>query len=316
MIVEIDDRLVAEVDAVERAHPVALVRPWTNEQPLIIANVLRFALGSHSFVVHPGAGEVHIPPAGDVEGGHGDLRPGIHVGTTSPEIIKIRMLHHLVPPGIVVAGDVRERRNGHCFEEVLHFVERDSRSSGREGTTPHPGHPLAHRDQKTAVADWLVVEGVGWGNDRHDCLQSLGRVSGSEPLGLTDVRSSPHADIAVAPLLLIDPLDGVEAVGAIVAIGKEHTVGVIAAPGVLNGDDIPALRQLLKKWGSAPDLVIGRADKHDRIRAVIDRANQVHRQHDAITHWRQHVMYQAGFVRARGEIIGGKNLCWWKFDRH
>jgi hypothetical protein len=82
---------------------------------------------------------------------------------------------------------------------------------------------------------------------RRDRLEQRVAGEGRLPLHLAEVGSASHAHIAVAPLLLADPLQGVVAVVRLVIPGHEFSLGVVSAAHVLGDIDIAILRPVETK---------------------------------------------------------------------
>ena len=78
------------------------------------------------------------------------------------------------------------------------------------------------------------------GNHRDEVRRLVQR---GEPLNATEIRTAQRADFAIAPALRRDPFDGIVAVAAIVAIGREHAVRITAPAHVHPHDGVAVLRE-------------------------------------------------------------------------
>ena len=301
--------MLAEVDAVAAAVVVDPVRPRTDHELLAVARIGRRALALHVLEVERRAGEVHVPPARDVERGRRDLRPVV-VGALLPEVVERGVLHQLGPPRARRAGALGQRGQRQRLEVVLLLAEDGHELADLPRAQPHADEPFAHAQQEGAAVDGLVAPEVpGRRDDRRDRLEMRRPARGGEPRRLADVGTAGHADVAVAPVLGRDPLDRVVAVVVLVEVREELAVGVEAAAHVLHGDDVAALRELLVEVlaGALSDLVVGRAHEHDRQGALDIGADEVERELHSVAHGHAQVVLHArlaghpwGDVPARG----------------
>src|SRR5580765_4250383 len=130
------------------------------------------------------------------------------------------MLHPFVPPCGLESRFVWQVRDRQGIEVRLGLVEELVGAWPLPATPSHPNHPLPHRQEKAAVTNRLIEESIRRGHQRHNGLQMWWALCRSEPLGLADIGSAGHTDVAVAPVLRGDPLDRVVAIRAVVAIGE------------------------------------------------------------------------------------------------
>ena len=149
------------------------------------------------------------------------------------------------------------------------------------------------------------AEQVGHGHARHDRLQR--RVPGGDrrPLGVAVVGVAPHADVAVRPGLLRDPLDRVVAVVDLVHERVHLAPRPELAAHVLGQERVAALGEVARDErhpAVAAVLVVGQPHQHRRPRALPVRQVDVGGQLDAVAH-RRHVLLGARVERGRLERL-------------
>ena len=139
-------------------------------------------------------------------------------------------------------------------------------AAGGVGGQPGQGPALVEAELERAalVAPALVV--IGGGDVRDDRLQAGRAGEGRLPLGQADVRAAEHADPAVGPGLLADPLAGVVAVVLLIGEGVEAALGLPPAADVLADEDV-ALAGGAESEAGGGRLVVGGAGEDDRIPA-------------------------------------------------
>jgi len=132
-----------------------------------------------------GALQEDVVPAARVETGDVDLVGPRHDVDLGPPVVPQAVLDDLVEVGL----------HSHPLEPV-------------------EGQRLAHA---AALVEGVVVD-VGRGHDRHGARELVRRARKQQVLGDAQRRASPGADVAVAPGLLGDPVDGGATVTPVLAV--------------------------------------------------------------------------------------------------
>ena len=253
---EVDLGFRAEVEV---AGPAALgkgvadVAPGADEQALLAARV-GAAEGVDAFEAGEGALQEDVVPGAEVEHGHVDgveaaadvdlVPEGAVVGVVEVVAeVGSAVLHALDPVG---EGDVGVALGGEGLREEAVLLGRVE--VGLEGVHLLAGEAIALQGVaalEEGVGDHpAVLEGAagvarpalavigGSGDGRHRLQMGRG-VGGELVLVGAQVGLAEGSDIAVAPGLLGEPLDGVVAVGALVQVGGVVALGAEASAAVL-----------------------------------------------------------------------------------
>ena len=185
---------------------------------------------AHVGPIPPGAARRMPEPVEVVRRRRPELR---HVGQRHP--VRQRPLQAL-PLGARLAARPRPRQS--AFHPRV-----------RGDVVPDPGQPR----QVPGAPGVEEVARRRKGHRRHHRLQVRRRLDRREPLDGAGVREPVGADLPGRPGLSGGPLDGVVAVGALVAVRREPAAGVVTAPDVDQDDGIAGLQ------GRRHDVVFGRA---------------------------------------------------------
>ena len=183
---------------------------------------------------------VKIEPAAHVERGHGDLIPlFLHVHL-SPVVVVGRVLNPVLPEPKVASGTLVHLNERQRSKGLRPVVILDALGRASVGAHP-PGHEHAELERAAGVGE--PAEEVTTDDPGHEAGQKLAAVWGTLPLHQSHVRPTRHADLAVAPFPMADPLLGVVPVLPFIMEGVVFAVRIPATAAVLYHTDVPIVRQ-------------------------------------------------------------------------
>ena len=240
-------------------------------------------------VGHHAAG-VEVVPAADLEHRDREAREMLVDRGGAPVVVVVVVIEPGREGGVALAGD------------LVHRPQRQRAQDRRPVEVVDPLHGAAHRppapDGVDAEAEGaaLVVRAVPEvvaHHPRHDRLQERVAGEGGLPLHLAEVGAAGHADVAVAPRLLADPLQRVVAVVRLVVPGHELALGVVPAAHVLRDVDVAVLRPEEAEVHQQV-VVVRRARQEHRPRAVAVAGQiDVGREADAVPHRHRQIVLVA-----------------------
>ena len=120
---------------------------------------------------------------------------------------------------------------------IAHLLELHARRRIARGSAPLrrsvQENPIEHPELERAGVAHTGVTGIGGSVERNDRLQVFAPLEGDSVLCPSLVRSPEHADLAVGPRLLADPVACVSAVVSITGKHLPDALGTVSAASVL-----------------------------------------------------------------------------------